>query len=39
MPKIPESIEAIPESRRIDLVGHGFTEVFACLTCCDFCIK
>lgn len=32
-------IEAIPESRRIDLVGQlDLLEVFACLTCCDFYI-
>lgn len=30
-------IEAIPENRRIDLVGHlDLLEAFACLKCCDF---
>ena len=30
-------IEAIPEERRIDLVGHlDLLEAFACLKCCDF---
>jgi len=30
-------IEAVPKSRRIDLVGHlDLLEAFACLKCCDF---
>lgn len=30
-------IEAIPEARRIDLVGHlDLLEAYACLKCCDF---
>lgn len=32
-------IDAVPENRRIDLVGHlDLLEAFACLKCCDFYI-